>query len=492
VSPALGNVNLEPFLPELIAAGGLLLLLLLNVWVRKGARGAVTAAGGVILLAITAVVALRGDESIGGYLFDSVMQDGVTVFFRVFFCLATAISLGMLVFSFRTDGEPFLLMLSGVVGMFLLAGANDAVTLFVALELVSIPSYVLAGYKRGDARSAEAALKYVLFGAMSSGLLIYGLSLLYGLSGSTNISEMAARLGTSGTETTFLIALILVLAGIGYKVAMVPLHFWCPDVYEGSPTAVTAFFSVAPKAAGFAALLRLMPVFTPLLTSYGVNALTLFMIASAVTMTFGNLGAIWQTSLKRLLAYSSIAHAGYILMGFAVLANNPPGDLYQESVTAILFYLVAYLFMNLGAFWVVDHIERHAGGDSITYFRGLGRTGLLPALLLSVFLFSLTGIPPLAGFVGKFLLFAAAIKGKLFALAIIAALNTVVSLFYYVRVIRDMFLSEPDEQAASFAALSKARLGVLGGALSLVTVIPTLVLGLWWGPLADWLLMRSW
>jgi NADH-quinone oxidoreductase subunit N len=223
-----------------------------------------------------------------------------------------------------------------------------------------------------------------------------------------------------------------------------------------------------------------------------VNALTLFMVASAVTMTFGNLGAIWQTSLKRLLAYSSIAHAGYILMGFAVLANNPSGDLYQEAVTAILFYLVAYLFMNLGAFWVVDHVERHAGSDSISHFRGLGKTALLPALMLSVFLFSLTGIPPLAGFIGKFLLFAVLVKGKLFALVIIAALNTVVSLFYYVRVIRDMFLSEPDEQTASAVALSKAKLGVLGGALSLVTVIPTLVLGLWWGPLAEWLLMRSW
>jgi NADH-quinone oxidoreductase subunit N len=491
MNPALGSVNLMPFLPELVAASGLLLLLLLNVWL-KGARGTVTAIGGTILLAATAVIALQGDETVGGYLFDSLMQDGVTVFFRVFFCLATVISLGLLLFSFRADGEPFLLMLSGIVGMFLLAGANDAVTLFVALELVSIPSYVLAGYKRGDVRSGEAALKYVLYGAMSSGIFIYGLSLLYGLSGSTNIPEMAAQLGGAGTDTTLLIALILVLAGIGYKIAMVPLHFWCPDVYEGSPTAVTAFLSVAPKAAGFAALLRLMPVFSPLLTVYGVNALTLFMVASAVTMTFGNLGAIWQTSLKRLLAYSSIAHAGYILMGFAVLANNPSGDLYQEAVTAILFYLVAYLFMNLGAFYIVDHVERHAGGDSIAHFRGLGRTSILPALLMSVFLFSLTGIPPLAGFIGKFLLFAALVKGKLFALAIIAALNTVVSLFYYVRVIRDMFLSDPDEQTGSVAALAGAKLGMLGGALALITVVPTLVLGLWWGPLAEWLMLRIW
>ncbi len=235
-----------------------------------------------------------------------------------------------------------------------------------------------------------------------------------------------------------------------------------------------------------------MMVFQPLQTSFGVTAVTLFTVGAALTMTFGNLGAIWQTSLKRLLAYSSIAHAGYLLMGYTVLATNPNAELYQEATTAILFYLAVYLFMNLGAFLVVLLVEKHLGGDSVDHFRGLGKTHLVPALLLAVFLFSLTGIPPLAGFVGKFLLFAALVKAKLWALAFIGVANTVVSLYYYVRVIRDMFLYDPLPEVAAAAPRPAFRLDNLAGALSLVTLIPTLVLGLFWGPLADWISMRSW
>lgn len=484
------SVDLRPFVPELVLTGGILLLLISNLLVRRQ-RGIVMAIGGVLLLAVTAILAICADETVGAYLFNSVVQDGVTIFFRVFFCVATAFSLGLLVFSFRDDGEPYLLVLSGVLGMFLLAGSNDVVTLFVALELVSIPSYVLAGYKRHDLRSAEASLKYMLYGAMSSGFLVFGLSYLYGLTGSTNIADMTMRLATVGDQqNALLVALVLVTAGIGYKIAMVPLHFWCPDVYEGSPTAITAFFSVVPKAAGFAALYRLMPVYMPLSTSFGMNAELLLTAAAAVTMTFGNLGAIWQTSLKRLLAYSSIAHAGYILMGFAAMASNPSMDVTQKAVLGILFYLVTYLFMNLGAFFIVDLVERHRGGESINYFKGLGKTAIIPALLLTVFLFSLTGLPPLAGFTGKFLLFAALVNGKLWALAIIGIANTVVSLYYYVRIIRDMFIAEPDPECGLEPAPIKLdRLGIV---ISLGTLIPTLTLGLWWGPLAEWIRLRIW
>jgi NADH-quinone oxidoreductase subunit N len=490
--PGVGQVDLGPLLPELVFAGGLLVLLILNLIVKR-ARGKVMAFGGVILLIGVSVLAMLGDESVGEYLFGSVVQDGVTVFFRVFFCAATALSLGLLVLSFPDDGEPFLLMLSSMLGMFLLAGSNDLVTLFVALELVSIPSYVLAGYKRNDVRSGEASLKYVMFGAMSSGLMLYGFSLLYGLTGSTSLVQISARLGGNPVnDPMLLIALVLVLAGIGYKIAMVPMHFWCPDVYEGSPTAVTAFFSVVPKAAGFAALYRLMGVFSPLMTSWGINALTLFTVASAVTMTFGNLGAIWQTSLKRLLAYSSIAHAGYILMGFAVLASNPPMDVAALATQAIMFYLAVYLFMNFGAFLIVDLIERHRGGDTIGYFRGLGRSNTVPALLLAVFLFSLTGIPPLAGFTGKFLLFAALVKGRLWALAIIGIANTVISLYYYVKVIRDMFLFEPMPEVADDLPTPRIKLKGLLVTLSVLAIVPTLFLGLYWGPLAEWISLKTW
>jgi NADH-quinone oxidoreductase subunit N len=484
------TTDIQPLLPELVFAVGLLVLLVFNLVVRR-ARGLFTAVGGSLLLLGVLIVSALGDDTIGAYLFGSVIQDGVTVFFRVFFCVATAVSLGLLVFTFRDDGEPFLLMLSSMLGMFLLAGANNLVTLFVALELVSIPSYVLAGYKRNDVRSGEAALKYVLFGALSSGLMLYGLSLLFGLSGTTSLPEMSARLAglADAGQPMYLIALLLIIAGIGYKIAMVPMHFWCPDVYDGSPTAVTAFLSVVPKAAGFAALYRLMPLFNPLHTAWGVNALTLFTVVSIVTMTFGNLGAIWQTSLKRMLAYSSIAHAGYLLMGFAVMASSASPELYSQSTAAVLFYLVVYLFMNLGAFFVVDMIERRTGGDTIGHFRGLARTNVVPALLLAVFLFSLTGIPPLAGFTGKFLVFAAVVKAKLWAIAIIGALNTVISLYYYIRVVRDMFLFDPMPDTGTAPA---PRMGNLAVVLSVVLVVPTLILGLWWGPLAEWISIKAW
>ncbi|MFZ5432342.1 MAG: NADH-quinone oxidoreductase subunit N [Calditrichota bacterium] len=486
------TIDLMPFLPELILAGGLLVLLILNLVISKN-RGRMSAIVGTLLMAVIAVAAATADERVGIYLFGSVVQDGVTVFFRLFFCAAAVVSVGLLLFSYPDDGEPFILVVASVLGMFLLAGAADIVTLFVALEVVSIPSYVLAGYKRHDVRSGEAALKYVIYGALSSGLLIYGFSLLYGLTGTTSLPEMAARLtATHSHDVALLISLILVLAGIGYKIAMVPFHFWCPDVYEGSPTAVTAFFSVLPKAAGFAALYRLISIFIPMQPAFGFTAVTLFSAASALTMTFGNLGAIWQTSLKRLLAYSSIAHAGYILMAFAVLASNPAHDLYREATAAILFYLVVYLFMNLGAFFIVDLIERKIGSDSLTKYRGLGKTHTIPALLLAVFLFSLTGLPPLAGFVGKFLLFAALVKAKMFVLAIIGIANTVVSLYYYVRVIREMYLQDETAEEAEVTAGSAFSWGSLAGILSLVTVIPTLVLGIWWGPLSEWISARIW
>ncbi len=511
------NINLNPFLPELILAGGLLGQEGIDI-VLKRRQGIAIAWAGAVLLIIVALGALTGEERVGAYMFDAVVQDGAARFFRLLFIAATLISIGMLTFSFPNEGEPFILMLSSVLGMFLLAGSNDIVTLFVALELVSIPSYVLAGYRRDDVRSGEAALKYIIFGAMSSGLMVYGFSLLFGVSGTTNIPAIAERLA-QGTAlgAVHLTGLIMVLAGIGYKIAMVPLHFWCPDVYEGSPTPITAFFSVTPKAAGFAALFRLMPLFNTFDPYYGITAVSIFTIASAITMTFGNLGALWQDSLKRMLAYSSIAHAGYILVGFAALAAFPKGVVADLATTAIFFYLVVYMFMNLGAFWIVQRVENldiriksaEIKSDHIRNFKGLGKIKPMLALMLSVFLFSLTGLPPLAGFVGKFYLLAALVKGKLlglavivvfpevtlilprllFGLAVIAVANTVVSLFYYVRIIRDMFLYEPDpELALETDKIKPSR--ILPTVIATVTILPTLVLGVFFGQLVQWIMGR--
>jgi NADH-quinone oxidoreductase subunit N len=486
------NINLTPFIPELLLTGGILILVIVDLLVKER-RGIITAFGSVILLLAVAVVALSAEQNIGAYLFGSVVQDGPAVFFRVLFALATILSIALMTFSFPNESEPYFLVLSSVLGMLLLAGSNDIVTLFVALELVSIPSYVLAGYHRKDILSGEASLKYVLFGALSSGLMLYGFSLLYGLSGETNIPKMASALAaTSGSGAALTVGLLLVIAGIGYKVALVPFHFWCPDVYQGSPTPITAFFSVTPKAAGFAALFRLMPVFGVLggaattsltLGGYSVTSVGLLTILSAVTMTFGNLGAIWQENLKRLLAYSSIAHAGYILMGFVAMAAYPTGEIHQLAVMAVFFYLVVYVFMNLGAFFIVDLIERREGSDLISGIRGWGYTNVIPGLFLATFLFSLTGIPPLAGFVGKFYLLAALVQGKLFALAIIAVANTVVSLYYYVRIIRDMFLYDSEKTGA----VSVFKTPGLAMVLGISTVAPTLILGVMFGGLAEWI-----
>jgi len=489
MSSPYSNIDLTPMIPELALVSGLLLLIVIDLFVRRR-NGIVAAVGGSILLFVIIILTLMGNENVGSYLFGAVVQDGTTVFFRILFCIAGIISLGLLSFRFQDESEPYILIIASIIGMFFLAGANDLVTLFVGLEMVSIPSYVLAGYKRKDVRSAEASLKYVLFGAVSSGIMLWGFSLLYGITGSTNLPEMAAVLSKGAVSgLPHFIGLIMVLVGIGYKIAMVPVHFWCPDVYEGSPTAITAYFSVAPKAAGFAALFRLIPLYATAEPLYGVTAVGLISLCSAITMTWGNLGAIWQDSLKRLLAYSSIAHAGYLLMGFAVLAAFPAGELSQLATAAIFFYLVVYLFMNMGAFLIVELVEKSRGSDTIQKFLGLGKTSPIPALALAVFLFSLTGIPPLAGFIGKFYLFAALIKGKLFALVIIAIANTVVSLFYYVRIIRDMFLYDPDGEAVE-KEVSVTRLKTLGGVLAVVTIVPTLVLGLFWGQLAEWIQMR--
>ena len=485
------NIDLSPMIPELTLVGGLLLLLIVDLLAKRN-KGIIAAVGGSILLFVLMIITISAEERVGSYLFGTVIQDGITVFFRLLFCLAGIISLGLMSYRFKDEGEPHLLILSCILGMFLLAGANDIIMLFVAIEMVSIPAYVLAGYGRKDMKSAEASLKYVLYGAVSSGMMLYGFSLLYGISGATNLPEMAAKLGTvSGTSLPHVMGLVLVFAGIGYKIAMVPFHFWCPDVYEGFPTAVTAFFSVAPKAAGFAALLRLMPVYVTLEPTYGVTAVGMITIGSAMTMTLGNLGAIWQDSVKRLLAYSSIAHAGYLLMGFAVLAAYPEGEIHDLATAAVMFYLVVYVFMNLGAFLIVDLVERNFGGEHIKWFRGFGKSSPIPALALAVFLFSLIGLPPLAGFIGKFYLFSALVKGKLFALAIIAIANTVVSLFYYVRLIRDMFLYEAEGNIADQVAAG-AKLKTLGGILAIVTLIPTLVLGIFWGQLANWIQLKVW
>jgi NADH-quinone oxidoreductase subunit N len=382
----------------------------------------------------------------------------------------------------RKLGEFYSLLIAMTLGMLLMSGASNLLMMYLSLELTSISSYILSGYKKEVANSSEASLKYVIYGALSSGLMIYGISIIYGLTGSLSIYGINEVLLTgSVSRLALIVANILMLVGFGYKISAVPFHFWAPDVYEGAPITITAFLSVASKAAGFAMMIRYFFVtyFNSALSGV-TGSLTMFQgfewnyiiaILSVLTMTLGNLIAVWQHNLKRLLAYSSIAHAGYMLMGIVVLSN--------EGIAAILIYFAIYLFMNIGAFYIVMIIANKIGSEDMEDYKGLGYRTPFMAVSLSIFLLSLTGLPPTAGFIGKLYLFAALINGKWIWLAVVGVLNSVVSLYYYVNVFRNMFLKNIDEENPPI------KFPVEQIIMTLILVIPVLVFGLYFGPLVE-------
>jgi proton-translocating NADH-quinone oxidoreductase chain N len=397
--------------------------------------------------------------------------------FAFFFKLMAVVSTGLVVLSAiefmgeRTPyrGEFYSLLLFATLGIGLIASATDLIMIYLAIELLSITSYILAGYLRDDPKSSEAAIKYFLYGAAASAVMLFGMSLLYGATGSTNLSQIAMALGEADASLRGIIfpAVILLLAGFGFKIGAVPFHQWAPDAYEGAPTPVTAFLSVGPKAAGFAVLAR---VFLTALPSFQPDQVALLAAISAVTMTLGNLVAIWQKNIKRMLAYSSIAQAGYILLGMVAAS--------ALGMTSLVFYLIIYVFANLGAFIVIITFSNGGGGDEIEDYAGLSQRSPGLALAMLLFLLSLAGIPPLAGFIGKFYLFAAAMKEGFIWLVIVAVLNSIVSLYYYLQVVRQMYIIPPrtEEPVPASRALS--------GAL-LIALVGVLLLGIWPAPLVE-------
>lgn len=468
------------FVPELILSGAMIVVLIADLLVRGRAKGLVVwLTVGALAAATIAALELYGAGS--ALLFTNMIAlDPFAVYFKILFFVATA--LVVLVSTISPDtrnvdtGEFAALMLAVALGMSLMASAVDLVMMVIALEMVSVPSYILAGFLKGNRRSCEAALKYVIYGAASSGVMIYGMSILFGLTGSTNVFDIAAGLARQDPyRLATLVAVGFVLAGIGFKISAVPFHFWTPDVYEGAPIPVTAFLSVGPKAAGFAMMVRFF--YSGLaqggadgrwLPVAGLDWPALIAALAAATMTFGNLAAIPQTNLKRLLAYSTIAHAGYMLMGFVVLSD--------QGVLAVLFYLGVYLLMNLGAFFVVITVAKQARGEDIVHYRGLVWRSPFLAVAMAAFLFSLIGVPPSGGFIGKLYLFAAVIREKFYWLALVGVLNSVVSLYYYARILRAMFFDRAE---------TEAPLAVPAGAWALIVVllVPTVGLGIWWTPL---------
>jgi NADH-quinone oxidoreductase subunit N len=363
-------------------------------------------------------------------------------------------------------GEYYSLLLMATLGYMLMASAADMVMIFIAIEMGSIPSYALAAYAREDRRSVEAGLKYFILGTVSSAIMLYGMSFLYGVTGSTSVAGIAAALSSTGTASgAVTIGMLLVLVGFAFKMTVVPFHMWVPDTYEGAPTPVTAYFSVVSKTAGLALLIRILVSMQDALVSMAVDWKIVFVVLSALTMILGTVVGVVQTNVKRLLAYSSIAHVGYMLIGVAVGT--------ADGFESVLVYLITYIFMTVGAFSVVTAVSREVGGEDLDHFANLHRRAPVLALTMAIFMLSLAGIPPLAGFIGKFKVFAAAIEeGSLpsLALAVIGILTSVVSLFFYCKVLRVMYLLEDVTEAGEILVSVPMRAAVVVSAIFTVII----------------------
>lgn len=459
--------DIIPILPELILAGAALLVLLVEPFLKQD-KTAVVALALVGILASAVVAFALGGEQRSAFA-GMIVLNTYAVFFKVLFALAAFITILMspryLEVGGRHLGEYYALVLFALIGMDLLAAARDFVAFYVALELMAVSSYLLAGFFRYRIKSNESALKYFVTGTVASAFTLFGVSLVYGVTGSTNFEAINQALAGAGNGMLVAFATAMVVAGLGFKVSVAPFHMWTPDVYQGAPTTVAAFFSVGPKAAGFSAILI---IFATVFESSARFWSTLFIVLSVLTMFVGSVMAIAQSNMKRMLAFSSIAHVGYLLAGLAALGKG----LTTLAGESIMLYLAAYTVMNLGAFGILTYLKSQLPGDfdySLKSFAGLGRRSPWAAILLTLFLFSLTGIPGTAGFIGKFYLFSAVVRADLTWLAVVAVIFSAVSAYYYLRLMVYMFFKEPEVefqaaepiQGSLAAALALSAAGVL-------------------------------
>ena len=433
--------NLVPAIPEMLLAAAAMVLLLVGVFRGDcGTRGVSWAAVAVLAVAAFFVVSGPGDGTLT--FADMFIADRFAVFMKVLVLLGSALTLVISLDYIRQEGvERFeypVLILLATLGMLMMVAAADLISLYVGLELQSLALYVLAAFKRDSERSTEAGLKYFVLGALASGILLYGASLVYGFTGTTNFEAIAANIaGGEGPSTGLLFGLAFLVAGLAFKVAAVPFHMWTPDVYEGAPTPITAFFSVAPKIAAFALFVRVMVgPFGGLVEDWT----QIIVVLSALSMVLGAFAAIGQRNIKRMMAYSSIGHVGFALMGLAAGS--------EKGVQGLILYLTIYLAMNVGAWAVILNMRRGNEGmvEEIGDLAGLARRQPMMALAMAIFMFSLAGIPPLAGFFAKFYVLLAAIDAGLYTLAVIAVLAAVVGSYYYLRVVKLMYFDEPAEK----------------------------------------------
>jgi len=476
-------LNLELFTPELTLAAFAIIVILLDLVIqRKGWLVVVSIAGVVVAAGFT--IAMWGGSSQA--LFNNMLAvDNFALFFKLLFLAIAALvilaSVDYVSKFARFQGEYHALVLLSALGMMLMAATAELISIYLALELTSISLYVLVGFLK-DPKSTEASLKYLLLGAVASAVLLFGMALVFGFTGKTQLGEIAQAiqaLSLTGVLASpgLILGMVLMLAGFGFKIAAIPFHMWVPDVYEGAPTPITAYLSVASKAAGFAIILRVFYSAFGLPQWLSLDWGLIFAVLAAIGMTLGNIIAIPQTNIKRMLGYSSIAQAGYLMVGLATVGFSPAADIVGRS--SLLFFLASYALTNLGAFTAIIAISNKLDSDLIDDYSGMGRRAPLLALALTLCLISLIGMPPAAGFMAKFYIFSGAVQHGLLWLVVIAVINSVISAYYYLRVVKVMWLGEPasEEKVPSSGALrlalSLSCLGVL-----LLGIIPGFVMKL--------------
>jgi NADH-quinone oxidoreductase subunit N len=490
------SVDLHALAPEIVLTAGLVVLLLADVLVPERSRWQIARlAPFVVLAALVPVITLATSDANARVLFDGAyVVDDYSLVFKGFFIvvayLAMLLSADYITEGDYYQGEYWFLLVASVLGMVVMASARDLITVFIALELISLPTFALVAWRKHDPKSNEAAMKYYLIGVMSSAVMLFGMSYLYGLSNTTTLAGISRWLTDNSAEPLAYVAVFLTLVGFAFKVSAVPFHFWAPDTYEGAPTPVTAFLSVASKAGGFVALLTII--------YFGVFPATnawqpVMWFLAAASMFVGNLIALRQTNIVRMLAYSSIAQGGFILAPLGIAAA---GDAGRTAFGAVVVYLVLYAFMNLGAFAVVIAVARRTGSGMIDSYAGLGRTSPWLAISMSAFLFSLAGIPPLAGWFAKFGVLRAIVDANTpwaYVLGVIVVINTVIAFVYYGAVARRMWFDDPaaEEESSTGGAgavvtrpklrtnLTPALAAVIG-----VCALATIVFGVYPQPVA--------
>lgn len=456
--------DIGPVMPEIIMTCLALTVLIADLVFKRKETVA------LISIVSVAVVSFELTRSLGTTFNGMFISDGYSMFFKLIFLLnvimTVLISVRYIVVERINHGEYYSLILFATLGMMIMASAGDIIVLYLGLELMALSTYILAGFIRHDIKSNEAAMKYFLLGAFASAFLLYGTAMIYGLTGTTDIKGISHYITTNGigTNPALTLSMIFFAVAFSFKIAAVPFHMWAPDAYEGAPTSITAFMSVGPKAAGFAVLGR---VFLTAFGSVKVEWSVMLIPIAILTMGVGNIIALSQTNIKRMLAYSSIAHAGYALLG--IIAGTGDG------IASVLNYLLIYAFMNIGAFAIIIMLRSEGfKGDNISDFEGLGKSHPMASALMLIFMFSLTGIPPTAGFMGKFYVFMSAINAGYTWLVIVAVIFSAISAYFYLRIVMYMYMKEPKESVklSTSPALGLA-LAITAAAVLIIGILPS-------------------